>query len=118
MSHMTLHILNAQKKLTAHCEWLNFCLNETYDQAKRVMPLPSLDVVVKAGVHVIPEKGHLGYCPEQGVVYVTVDPENPAFCKNNAHSLERMFAHEPVSYTHLTLPTIHGSCRSRWSPYH
>ena len=25
---------------------------------------------------------------------------------------------KPVSYTHLTLPTIHGSCRSRWSPYH
>ena len=24
----------------------------------------------------------------------------------------------PVSYTHLTLPTIHPSCRSRWSPYH
>ena len=27
-------------------------------------------------------------------------------------------ARYPVSYTHLTLPTIHGSCRSRWSPYH
>ena len=25
---------------------------------------------------------------------------------------------EPVSYTHLTLPTIHVLCRSRWSPYH
>ena len=25
---------------------------------------------------------------------------------------------EAVSYTHLTLPTIHGSCRSRWSAYH
>ena len=25
---------------------------------------------------------------------------------------------EPVSYTHLTLPTIHYKCRSRWSPYH
>ena len=24
----------------------------------------------------------------------------------------------PVSYTHLTLPTIHYKCRSRWSPYH
>ena len=23
-----------------------------------------------------------------------------------------------VSYTHLTLPTIQRSCRSRWSPYH
>ena len=25
---------------------------------------------------------------------------------------------EPVSYTHLTLPTIYPKCRSRWSPYH
>ena len=24
----------------------------------------------------------------------------------------------PVSYTHLTLPTNHDMCRSRWSPYH
>ena len=24
----------------------------------------------------------------------------------------------PVSYTHLTLPTIVSGCRSRWSPYH
>ena len=27
-------------------------------------------------------------------------------------------AHKPVSYTHLTLPTIAAECRSRWSPYH
>ena len=25
---------------------------------------------------------------------------------------------KPVSYTHLTLPTIQHWCRSRWSPYH
>ena len=25
---------------------------------------------------------------------------------------------ETVSYTHLTLPTTSGWCRSRWSPYH
>ena len=25
---------------------------------------------------------------------------------------------ESVSYTHLTLPTTVGPCRSRWSPYH
>ena len=25
---------------------------------------------------------------------------------------------ETVSYTHLTLPTNHDMCRSRWSPYH
>ena len=26
--------------------------------------------------------------------------------------------YEPVSYTHLTLPTTLHECRSRWSPYH
>ena len=25
---------------------------------------------------------------------------------------------DPVSYTHLTLPTTARRCRSRWSPYH
>jgi hypothetical protein len=76
---MVLHFLNAQKKLTAHYNWLETCLSETYMKANIPMPLPSLDVIVKAGVHVIPEKGHLGYCPEPGVVYITVDPANPAF---------------------------------------
>ena len=27
-------------------------------------------------------------------------------------------ASQPVSYTHLTLPTMLAQCRSRWSPYH
>ena len=27
-------------------------------------------------------------------------------------------ARNPVSYTHLTLPTTARRCRSRWSPYH
>ena len=26
--------------------------------------------------------------------------------------------YNPVSYTHLTLPTSLAECRSRWSPYH
>jgi uncharacterized protein YjaZ len=34
MSQMNLHILNAQKKLTAHCEWLQINLTDTYEQAK------------------------------------------------------------------------------------
>ena len=29
-----------------------------------------------------------------------------------------LLALKPVSYTHLTLPTIAAECRSRWSPYH
>ena len=30
----------------------------------------------------------------------------------------QVLTQETVSYTHLTLPTIHVECRSRWSPYH
>lgn len=94
MSQMTLHILNAQKKLSPHCQWLTTSLTETYERAQKLMPLPGLDLVVKAGKFVIPEKGHLGFCPQADVIYITVDPENPTFCANDAHSLERMFAHE------------------------
>jgi len=94
MPDITLHILNAQQKLTAHREWLQATLTDTFEKARELMPVPPLDVVVKAGKFVIPEKGHTGFCPEPGVVYITVDPESPAFCQNDAHSLERMFAHE------------------------
>ena len=94
MSNMKLHILNAQDKLTARSEWLNTCLTETYAKASMLMNLPSLDIIVKAGTQVIPEKGHLGYSPEPGIVYITVDPKNLSFCSNHNNSLERMFAHE------------------------
>ena len=35
-----------------------------------------------------------------------------------AYWLNRKVGEKPVSYTHLTLPTIAAECRSRWSPYH
>ena len=38
--------------------------------------------------------------------------------KYNLPKLNEEEAESPVSYTHLTLPTIHVLCRSRWSPYH
>ena len=52
----------------------------------------------------------------QGALKVTAEPtldmlQNPEF-------LGQVFQVTPVSYTHLTLPTILRSCRSRWSPYH
>ena len=35
-----------------------------------------------------------------------------------ANGIEFGYRVGPVSYTHLTLPTIAAECRSRWSPYH
>ncbi len=53
MSQMPLYFLY-QKKLTAHYEWLQINLTDTYELVKRLMPIPSLDVVVKVGKLVLP----------------------------------------------------------------
>ncbi|WP_407654918.1 DUF2268 domain-containing putative Zn-dependent protease, partial [Brenneria populi] len=45
-------------------------------------------------MYIISEKGHFGYYPEPGVVYITVDIEKIAFCKNDTQSLERIFSHK------------------------
>ncbi len=64
MPQITIHILNAQEKLTVHCEWLRTTLTDTYVKVTRLMATPSVDVIVKAGKSVIPEKGHAGFCPD------------------------------------------------------
>ena len=46
------------------------------------------------------------------------DPGSEDIQKARDAIAESMRVPEPVSYTHLTLPTIHVECRSRWSPYH
>ena len=38
--------------------------------------------------------------------------------KPESNRLQVQHSVEPVSYTHLTLPTKLEWCRSRWSPYH
>lgn len=94
MATLNLHLLDARGTLTDLSDWLRTALARTHERACSLMELPSLDVVVKAGTHVIPEKGHLGYAPEAGVIYLTVDPHSPIFRANHDASLERMFAHE------------------------
>ncbi|MFF7710226.1 DUF2268 domain-containing putative Zn-dependent protease [Pseudomonas sp. NPDC007930] len=89
-----LHYLDARGALAEHRAWLQARLLSTYETASALLPLGPLDVIVKAGRQVIAEKGHLGYAPEPGVIYLTVDPANPQFSANPHASLERLFAHE------------------------
>ena len=50
------------------------------------------------------------YHAQGGVATAIFNDDSPAL-----HATDTMAA---VSYTHLTLPTTHSVCRSRWSPYH
>ena len=49
--------------------------------------------------------------PERPVIFTKAD----SALLNNG---KPFFIPDPVSYTHLTLPTMLAQCRSRWSPYH
>ncbi len=94
MSSLQLHFLNARGAFAGLRDWIQICLTETHHKAIQLMPLQSLDVVISTGKRVINEKGHLGYAPGPGTVFVTVDPDSPALRVNADASLERMFAHE------------------------
>lgn len=91
---MELHFLDARGALKHHCDWLRGSLLETHAKAAALMAIQPLDVIVQTGSWVVPEKGHMGYAPRPGVIFVTVDPDNPALQANAEASLERMFAHE------------------------
>ena len=94
MASFTLHVLDARGTLGDLRAWLEGRLTDTFARANAVLPLQPLDIVVQAGPHVIPEKGHLGSAPRPGVVFLTVDPTSPVLRPNANASLERGFAHE------------------------
>ena len=58
--------------------------------------------------------------PTHGVVALEGRPTGDLSAKelNELRNSAFGFVFQPVSYTHLTLPTIAAECRSRWSPYH
>lgn len=94
MSRLNLHFLDARGALSELRDWLDERLSEAFDKGSALLRTAPVDVVVKAGAHVLPEKGHLGYAPEPGLIYITVDPANPVLAANANASLERMFVHE------------------------
>ncbi|WP_244663289.1 PH domain-containing protein [Vibrio harveyi] len=54
----------------------------------------------------------------QGITGSKVDYTSLPYSKINAFSIETSGTLDPVSYTHLTLPTNKWTWRSRWAPDH
>ncbi len=94
MSSMDLHFRDAGGELTKLRSWFCAQLKDAHRRAQSMLPLLPLDVVIRSGKFVIPEKGHVGYAPDAQVIFLTVDPDNPALLENADASLERMFVHE------------------------
>lgn len=94
MAFFKIHTLDAHGALTDHRAWLEAAITSAHAAAEEHLAQGPLDVVLRASRRVIPEKGHLGVAPEPGVVFVNVDPENPALLANAERSLERGVVHE------------------------
>ena len=80
------------------------------------------DPTFKAGLELICRKRDGSYAKRkvtatQGADLERLSGGNPAY-EGNWRINEISVMPEPVSYTHLTLPTISCRCRYRWSPYH
>ena len=73
---------------------------------------PDIDAAVAVAEQQLGERGRVLLRPSgtEPVVRVMIEGEDAA-------EVQRL-CEEPVSYTHLTLPTRSCQCRSRWSPYH
>ncbi|MFY0633749.1 MAG: hypothetical protein JXQ91_08050 [Vannielia sp.] len=91
---LALHLCNARGALDGLAPWLTEAIHTTHARAAARLPLGPLDVVLRAGTQVIPEKGHVGLAPGPGTLILTVDPQNPALAQNPNESFERMVAHE------------------------
>ncbi len=91
MHPLELHFINARQTLSLKQHEISSVLQRTWQQANSHIAFNPLDVVIKAGQFVLEGKGCLGYCPEPGIVYLTVDPHSSDLSEE---SLTRMFAHE------------------------
>ena len=58
------------------------------------------------------------FLDSSGIIWVGTESGLQIFTYEDEEFLDVTVESEPVSYTHLTLPTNTNACISRWSPYH
>ena len=66
----------------------------------------------------VPHSASLGPATAMRVLSTLVPGSTPPTGLDKCLFFISLVSDPPVSYTHLTLPTIPFECRSRWSPYH
>ena len=87
------------------------------DHGKTTLTAAIATVLAKKGLGEAKDYAAIDNAPEEQERGITINTSHIEYETENRH-----YAHVdcpgPVSYTHLTLPTITTVCRSRWSPYH
>lgn len=91
---INLHLLNATNRLSTLEKRIVVEFNNAVNQVKYLMPVNHVDVVIRASSQVIPETGIAGYCPQDDLVYVSIDPNNTNLLKKFSEEFTATLAHE------------------------
>ena len=95
MSGWAVHFLESQGDLSP---WKHGILEQTsqaMERIERVLSVPPVDILYqRLSGHVIPEFGHNGYVNGIGLIFITLDPENPNFSRHLGQTLQETLAHE------------------------
>ncbi len=91
---INLHLLNAQGKLSRLEDRIFSEFDVSIDRITSLMPVKGIDVVISASSDVIPETGFVGFCPEDDLVYLKIDPNNANLLHGFSEEFTATLGHE------------------------
>ena len=91
---VNLHLLNAQGKLSKLEDRIVSEFTASLTKITHLMPVEGVDVIVSAGSAVLPETGLGGFCPQDDLVYLQIDPNNSRLLNNFSEEFVATLGHE------------------------
>ncbi|ENJ1743046.1 hypothetical protein AB0536_004460 [Vibrio parahaemolyticus] len=91
---INLHLLNAQGKLSTLENKIISEFTMSINRITSLIPVQDVDVVISASSDVIPETGFGGFCPEDDLVYIKVDPNNSNLLHRFSEEFTAILGHE------------------------
>lgn len=92
--NINLYVLNAQGKLSDLDTLIRGEFHEAVRKITSLMSVDNVDVVINASQNVIPETGIAAFCPEDDLVSLQINPENPNLLDNFSGEFSAMLGHE------------------------
>ncbi len=91
---INIHLLNAQGKLSKLENRITFEFKTSVNRITSLLPIKDIDVVISASAEVIPETGLGGFCPENGLIYLKIDPNNSNLLDRFSEEFMATLGHE------------------------
>ncbi|MEL6618295.1 MAG: DUF2268 domain-containing putative Zn-dependent protease [Pseudomonadota bacterium] len=89
-----IHVADARGRLGPWRGSIEAAIARTHRRVSEIADVDCVDIVVQDSPRVIRERGHVGFSPNGWMIYLSFDPDAPAFAGHLGEPLERTLAHE------------------------